>query len=76
MLLSSYKLVAIKLVTPPKEHLEAHCSWSRPPVQTLELLRSELPRHAAAPRRTNILLTASHRRGPEGEALLPRSALL
>lgn len=26
LLPSSYKLVAIKLVTPGKEHLEAHCS--------------------------------------------------
>lgn len=60
--LFSYKLVAIKLVTPGKEHLEAHCSWSpRLPSRTLELLLAELPRHAAAPR-PNILLTASHRR--------------
>lgn len=58
---SSYKLVAIKLVTPGKEHLEAHCSWPHSPLQTLKLLMAELPRHAVAPRPNN-LLTASNRR--------------
>lgn len=43
LLPSSYKLVAIKLVTPGKEHLEAHCSWPPSPLQTLKLVLGSYP---------------------------------
>lgn len=41
-LLLSYKLAAIKLVTPSKEHLETHCSYPFVPLAATLL---KLPRH-------------------------------